>query len=353
MKTLTIILITLFCFSSVNGQENRYTKVFDNVFSVTNKKGFRGQHLKGKRNGMGLLKIKNFTYVGDFYRDEITGYGMLIATSKKVFIEHCKGCVAYVGNWKDGKKSGMGTCYNNEGNVIYQGLFSDDKPTNEYPSHSVDISKHFMLLEMGNDCYYIGEAKGENANGYGMIVFGSNEVWLSSFQHGDGKGIGLYMYANGEWETFNYRDGNYQIVSSSENYKNLDAIRKQNIHAVMNEALQGISASLEELSSLLANKDEVDIDTDEASSSSSYTGTGGGEGGISNSRGAKVNHANWHSLENSYSNYESQLDKMKSNGVYNKQEVREIQRKMKEIRGKIDKQSGRTRSVSPLENWNP
>ena len=73
----------------------------------------------------------------------------------------------------------------------------------------------------------------------------------------------------------------------------------------------------------------------------------------SKSNAKKVNHSNWHSLENAYSNYESQLIKMKSDGGYDKQEVKNIQRKMKDTRAKIKEQSGHDRAISPLENWNP
>ena len=59
------------------------------------------------------------------------------------------------------------------------------------------------------------------------------------------------------------------------------------------------------------------------------------------------------SYDRSYGNYESQLAKMKSSGNYQVSEVKDIQRKMKEIREKYNKASGRTRSISPYETWNP
>ena len=74
----------------------------------------------------------------------------------------------------------------------------------------------------------------------------------------------------------------------------------------------------------------------------------------SNSNSSKSNHANWSSLERSYSNYESQLIRISNSSNINKQEVRSIQKKMKEIREKIYKQSGgHQRAISQWENWNP
>lgn len=69
---------------------------------------------------------------------------------------------------------------------------------------------------------------------------------------------------------------------------------------------------------------------------------------------SNANHANWHSLEKSYSGYESTLIRMSNSSDIDKQEVRRIQKKMREIREKIRIQSGgHQRAVSQWENWNP
>lgn len=67
----------------------------------------------------------------------------------------------------------------------------------------------------------------------------------------------------------------------------------------------------------------------------------------------KVNSQQLMSYSRSYGNYESQLAKMKSSGNYQVSEVRDIQRKMKEVREKYNKASDRTMSISPYETWNP
>ena len=248
MKRLVLILLMLSCLSYVEGQERSFGDVLSEAFLITNTKGYRGQLLKGKRNGMGLLALKKgFVYVGDFYRDGITGYGMMIAPEKQ-FIDHCENCVVYIGNWNEGKKSGYGTCYDIDGVITYQGQFVDDKPSGKYPTGDVDYTNRFLLLEMDNGNVFIGETKKGMANGYGLISFKNRDLWLSSFKDGQGKGIGLYMFANGEWETFNYKDGDYQTVSSSENYRRLDAIKKQNYRESLNEALLGLTSSLNEFS---------------------------------------------------------------------------------------------------------
>lgn len=67
----------------------------------------------------------------------------------------------------------------------------------------------------------------------------------------------------------------------------------------------------------------------------------------------KVNHANWKMLDRAYGGYEDQLIKMKSSGNYDKQEVKNIQKKMTYIRKKIYEQSGHDRAVSSMETWSP
>lgn len=88
-----------------------------------------------------------------------------------------------------------------------------------------------------------------------------------------------------------------------------------------------------------------------SSNTSSYNSSSSSSSRVSNT--SKVNHANWKSLDNSYNGYENQLIRMHSSGSYNKQEVRTIQSKMKDIRRKIYEQSGHQRAVSQWENWNP
>lgn len=97
-----------------------------------------------------------------------------------------------------------------------------------------------------------------------------------------------------------------------------------------------------------------------SSSSSDYTTDSGSSGysgnsssNSSTSKSSKVNHANWRSLDNSYNGYESQLIRISNSSNIDKQEVKRIQGKMKEIRKKIYEQSGHNRAVSQWENWNP
>ena len=46
---------------------------------------------------------------------------------QKVSYYRLSGYINYIGNFKDGKKDGQGKEFDNWGNLIYEGLFSNDK----------------------------------------------------------------------------------------------------------------------------------------------------------------------------------------------------------------------------------
>lgn len=340
----------LSCLSITRGQETLLYESINRVTLITNKKGFRGQILKKKRNGMGVQRMKKgFVYAGDYYQDEQTGFGMMFAPVGEN-INNCHSCTVYVGQWKKGKKSGIGTCYDQNGELLYYGHFSEDRPIDSYPNIDSSINKTFQVLEISEQIYFIGETSGGNAEGYGMILFRNNDVWLSSFKNGIGNGIGIYMYSGGEWETFNNHDGKYDVVSSSKFYRTMDAIKKQIVREGLNYALFGISNALEDLATKMEQTNQVtnvvETDMGTGTASNNYSSTQHGST-------TKNNHANWKALDRAYGGYEDQLIRMKSSGNYDKQEVRNIQRKMKDIRKKIYEQSGHNRAISSMENWTP
>lgn len=239
MKRL-ILLFSLFQIAiAVLSQTMKFQHLFEKSFVIVNeKKGnekFKGQILKGKRNGMGfILYKKGAFFAGDFYRNEISGYGLLINHDK---IDNCSGCKIYVGNWKDGKKSGFGTCYSDDGKIIYRGQFIDDKPIGEYPSENTDTIKRLALISLDDGSYFLGEIKENKPHGFGIIIFANGDLWQSSFKSGERKGIGLHVTNDGEWETINVKGDNYDVVSSSERYRSMESVRKENFRNAFSTAM--------------------------------------------------------------------------------------------------------------------
>lgn len=58
-----------------------------------------------------------------------------------------------------------------------------------------------------------------SAKSFGVIVFNNGDLWIGNFRNGMKKGIGLYLMYNGEWETLNFKDDSYDVISSSTNYR--------------------------------------------------------------------------------------------------------------------------------------
>lgn len=297
-----IFCITFFFVFAFNGlaqySGNVEKSVSQDVIEILKKEmvesQYKGQYLKGRRNGMGYGKEKKEGYyIGDYYRNEMSGLGMFISNNDML---NCEGSTIYVGNWKEGKKNGKGICYGSDGRMIYQGMFADDVPVDDYPSKSHDEKTHFSIIKTQNGEIYFGETKENKTNGFGVIVFPNGDMWQSSFKNGAPHGIGLYLTANGEWETQNKKGEDYEVISSSQGYAHNKAVRAQINGTTWDALLSGISQSLQSFADKYG----------QGNSNGSYGATGsydynkvGGTGGSS----LQAQYNNWE--RRAKANYES------------------------------------------------
>jgi len=352
---------------SSTAQVEDINTIFSKVFGNNkNKRGnFKGQVLKGKRNGMGILSMKNgCVYIGDFYRNNITGYGILFA-SKDKHIENCNECFIYVGNFRDGKKVGNGRCYDTNGKMMYQGMFEENKPVNDYPKYS-EKDREFYVLDLLNGNIFLGETESGNANGLGIMLFNTGDLWFTNFVNGKEKGIGLHLSNEGEWETVNFNNGNYDVISSSTYYRNIDIARKEVFRNSMAEVMETLpnvmNAAIDiaynvrklknsEISSTTINNEET-ITNNSSLIDENPNQRNNKQGKSSDSdRDGKWLTANYSSQKYVYSNYESQLIKMSTNpSYYNETQKKDIQAKMKKIRETIVSHGG-TCTKSQWETW--
>lgn len=255
--------------------QDLFGKCFNIVNEKSGKEKFKGQILKGKRNGMGYILYKNGDfYAGDFYRNDIKGFGLYMAAGN---VKNCADCKVYVGNWSEGKKSGFGVCYGVDGEVIYKGQFADDKPSAAYPSDNKQHSKRLSLIQLNDGNIYLGEVKEGLPEGFGVIAFSNGDLWQSSFKNGARKGIGLLLANDGEWQTINVTDGNSAVVSSSENYRYLDAVRKANFNRGLSSAMgyfeQVAKTGVELAAEIQKSKESDNGGSDDASTNSGNTST--------------------------------------------------------------------------------
>ena len=365
-KTYSLLLFSFYLLT-VSAQERTIQDILSKPLEVVNEKSkkesFKGQILKGNRNGMGLLIQKDGSiYIGDFYRNKISGYGMFISPKGK-YIDNCDSCAVYIGNWNNTIKSGFGVCYASNGDIIYRGQFDENRPTEQYPSNGIIQQKYFTCLDLGNGNFFIGEIKKGMPDGYGVIIFGNGDLWQGTFKNGEKTGVGLYMLYNGEWETMNFEDGNCNVISSSVNYRNIDAERKSTVKSSLSEAFGYFAAAanqtvqvVDEVRSM-KNGNESSIENINMSDGNDITLSPSSEKNSSNKKSSSTPYSisanqSKNTDSRTYSNYDGMLSKMRyGNMEYDDSKRREYQSKMRSLRQKWE-QRGERFQHSENEDWN-
>lgn len=207
---LFVIAALLFSMCAVaNAQE-----ISDILFGQNNKEDYMGQYnYNGKRkNGFGIERYKNgAVYVDDFVENEISGRGMLISLKKE--ISNVDGAYVYVGNWREGKKSGRGVCYDASGKVVYNGKFVNDKPSEKSSADSKNRS--FVIKDIDNNLY-LGEMSGDSQDGFGLTLSESGEIVYGSMKDGVRQGIGMIFYAPDVWEVGRWSEGKFSAFKNSQ-----------------------------------------------------------------------------------------------------------------------------------------
>lgn len=314
-----------------------------------------GQEIKGKRTGMGALQKGSTFYVGDFKDGKYHGIGMLIQPDSKL-MKKCMDAKVYVGEWEDGKMCGEGRLYDTTGKQIYHGIFDNDKPISVISDGSAD--RTFSAYSK-NGCVYIGESVGDNLQGLNIEV-GQGGYILALRDKNRAEGL-IFMYpSNGMW-TMSYSPypgHSGWWVSSLEVYQKIDGDRKRNMDALWDEAKQefgkAFSTGMSLASQIRGANNSADSFDDE--------GYEGGSSGSSTKKRSKasggkddkqINGTAWKAKQRAYSDYETQLIKMKGDAnKFDPDHYRDIQRKMRAIRLELESK-GLPITKSPHENDNP
>lgn len=188
----------------------------DVLFGKGNKRSYMGQYnYNGKRkNGFGIERYRNGSvYVGDFSEDVVAGRGMIIMNGKD--IPGVPRAIVYIGSWRDGKKSGKGTCYDIHGNLIYEGRFANDKPTESFGTVSVESPKRFSIQEL-DKTLYLGEMTGDTPDGFGLMLQDDGSIIYGTMRNGVRQGIGMTFYTPELWEVGQWTDGEYRPFNNSQ-----------------------------------------------------------------------------------------------------------------------------------------
>lgn len=207
------VLLALLLFVGLNVSSQNLSDV---LFGKGNKSNYMGQYnYNGKRkNGFGIERYRNGSiYVGDFSEDVVSGRGMLITNGKE--ISNVTNAVVYIGGWRDGKKSGKGTCYDEHGVLVYEGKFSNDKPTDKLNSTTSESSKRFTFQEMG-EALYLGEVTEGIPDGFGLMLQEDGSIIYGTMKNGTRQGIGMTFYTPNLWEVGQWTNGDYRSFNNSE-----------------------------------------------------------------------------------------------------------------------------------------
>lgn len=241
----------------------------------------------------------------------------------------------------------------------YQGFEGIDLNGSEYKKLNIKVPLTYSLttiMDLFSEAYNTSDADKKRDLYSKIITYDPyNLAGVKSYAYNN---LGLLYEKNNDIKTAKrcYQmaieiDANNNVAK--ENLTNIKkTIRNNNIDNALN--MFGYMAQV--LNSMNSNVSTNDgqgtwnngVASVESSGGSSYNSSSNNS---SNSK--KVNSQLVMSLSRSYDDYESQLARMKSSGNYSIDEVRSIQKKMKEVRERYNKESGRSRSISSYETWNP
>ncbi|MCH5179578.1 MAG: hypothetical protein J1F13_07865 [Prevotellaceae bacterium] len=228
---------------------------------------YKGQELKGKYSGMGVISLKSGgVYYGDVVEGVPEGYGVMVCPDG---IKGCPDAAVYSGRFKKGLMDGNGTCYSADGAPLYKGRFAGGELGQR---SEVADGIRFVVQDLSEGFRYVGEIRSSRPDGLGAIISGGGDVILGNFKEGQRDGIGVTIAANGEWQTENATGGQTAVLSSSTNYQNLavqnKSIFKQALSEATNDiavAIAGIADNVKDIASDgQAGDDEVSDDDDDA-----------------------------------------------------------------------------------------
>lgn len=356
MTKPTLLTITMFVLSVFYCNADNTTSLFEPIFEDYNEKvngnKIRGQKLKGKYDGIAVIKFKNGDiYYGDVQNGRPQGKGVYICKDGNS-IKNCDESIVYIGRFKAGLKQ-KGVCLNNESDVLYEGLFTNDSPDNAYPAkEDTEYTGYFDVINY-NDWIYIGEITQGIPNGMGIIIFNNKDFLISNYIEGSRSGIGLFVTSNGEWQTEKAKNGDITVISSSSYYANIDAERNRQTKAHLAEALGYFSQALNSVNDIVTIASGHSQAT--GNEVADYTGNSSAVSSSSNSRNYQAEYDKWaqraeshynsitnlgYSAKNKNGDTHGSAGQGMSGGNYvsMKKSFREAQKQMRSIRTKASKE---------------
>ena len=161
---------------------------------------YTGEWLNGKRNGLGVLYLKEmFKYIGEFKDNKENGYGRLIREDGDI----------YTGYWKDSQAEGIGI-YTTNRRANFQGYWQQDKQNgfgieywprgSSYKGGYVDGYKQGIgVLNFEGNGGYEGEFDNGNICGVGTFYFVDNRKYEGEWKYNKMHGFGIITWPDGKF----------------------------------------------------------------------------------------------------------------------------------------------------------
>jgi hypothetical protein len=155
---------------------------------------YDGEFLHGMRHGKGKYEFRDEVYDGEWKWDHRHGSGEL----------KCADGTIIKGDWQKGKLNGFATVVDQKGTVMYEGEFKDGK------RHGLGR----QLFESGD--MYDGGWKQGRLHDRGVYYFTNGDRLYGMWREGIYDGIGMFHYADGSISRREYRDG---LLMSVQDYE--------------------------------------------------------------------------------------------------------------------------------------
>ena len=157
---------------------------------------YEGEWKNGKRDGLGIYIKKNMSkFIGYFIQDFVNGFGKLTDSNGD----------EYIGYWKNSQANGVGV-YTRKKIISYRGWWKNDKQDKfgieKWPKldfvgdylNGVKEGYGIMNIKYG---IYEGEMKGGNFNGIGKFIFNDKRKYEGEFTNNKMEGYGI-LYLPGD-----------------------------------------------------------------------------------------------------------------------------------------------------------
>ena len=119
------------------------------TYHYANGDQYKGSFIQRAPNGDGTILYANGdSYTGNVVNGKKEGVGKFV--SNFGYITNTQETKTYEGNWNANQKMGFGKCYDEKGELIHEGIFTDDFPEKDYPNRLIRVSFNWVKIPEGS-----------------------------------------------------------------------------------------------------------------------------------------------------------------------------------------------------------